>query len=208
MQAPPTDQDQQFASSATETSSLSFIETLEYKRFVEFCDACRQCRYIGLCYGPPGVGKTLSARRYSRMDFLEHSDPWSEASPDTPLLDTVFYTTSVVNTPSRVASDLARARERLTGIALRPIRREARAALEAIRLRDEARRREILNTPGRSPEHRPPVDPTYFKTFEFYEERKRAVPDPTTLIVVDEADRLQMNSLGRCDRSLTRAASA
>src|SRR6202453_8021 len=34
-----------------------------------------------------------------------------------------------------------------------------------------------------------------FNTFELYEARKKAVPDPTTLIIVDEADRLQMNSL-------------
>ena len=31
--------------------------------------------------------------------------------------------------------------------------------------------------------------------FELYEARKKAVPDPTTLILVDEADRLQINSL-------------
>lgn len=62
-------------------------------------------------------------------------------------------------------------------------------------MRDEARRREILDKPGQSPRDPPPVDPTYFQTFQFYEERKRAIPDPTTLIVVDEADRLQMNSL-------------
>ena len=32
-------------------------------------------------------------------------------------------------------------------------------------------------------------------TFELYEARKKAVRDPTTPILVDEADRLQMNSL-------------
>lgn len=67
--------------------------------------------------------------------------------------------------------------------------------LDAIRLRDEAKRREIMNKPGCSPCDRPPVDPIYFQAFEQYEARKRAIQDPTTLILVDEADRLQMNSL-------------
>jgi Cdc6-like AAA superfamily ATPase len=195
MRIPHSQQGQQSTLSATVTSSLAFVETLQHKRFVEFCDACRLFRYIGLCYGPPGIGKTVSALRYSRAEMIIQFDRFTSESRDQLPINTLLYTTSVINTPSRVESDIRLARERLMGIAMRPLRREAAEALDAIRLRDEAKRREILNREGCSPCDRPPVDPTYFQTFEHYEARKRAVPDPTTLILVDEADRLQMNSL-------------
>ena len=120
-------------SSVTETSDDGFVETSEHRKFVEFSDACKAYRYIGLCYGPPGVGKTLSARRYSRADSLADYDRWNEATMPSIMFDTVMYTAEVVNTPSRVASDLGRAREKLTGIAVRPIEREARTVLETIR---------------------------------------------------------------------------
>jgi hypothetical protein len=99
MQVPPPQPGQHPTSSATETSNQSFVETIEHKRFVEFCDAVRQFRYIGLCYGSPGIGKTRSARHYSRAAMTEQSH---ESRPETDHieLDTLFYTTAVVNTPS------------------------------------------------------------------------------------------------------------
>jgi Domain of unknown function (DUF3471) len=55
------------------------------------------------------------------------------------------------------------------------IRRKAPETLDAIRLQDEARRREILNKPGSSPCDRPAADPTYFQTYERFEALKRAI---------------------------------
>jgi DNA transposition AAA+ family ATPase len=86
-----------------------FIVTKEYRRFAEFCDACREARYIGLCYGLPGVGKTVSARQYAHWNQLEallggpppyrHTPmPPHESGP----WQTVLYTPGVSNTPRSV----------------------------------------------------------------------------------------------------------
>src|SRR5437870_13727131 len=103
-------------SSGTGTNSnrrLALVETIEHRRFIEFCDSCRRYGYIGLCYGPPGVGKTLSARSYSRWDKVKQSDRWGSGPTEDPLLDTVFYTPDVVNAPNTIQADIRHRRDTL-----------------------------------------------------------------------------------------------
>jgi hypothetical protein len=140
---------QQSSSSGTATNSchlFPFVETLEHRRFAEFCDACRRYAYIGLCYGPPGVGETLSARSYSRWDKVKQSDRWGSDSTEDPLLDTVFYTPPVVNAPRTVANGIRYSRDTLRDLARRPLRLEKEEKLESIRWRDEEHRGTLLYT--------------------------------------------------------------
>ncbi|HAU0116419.1 AAA family ATPase [Fluoribacter dumoffii] len=59
-----------------------FLETKGYRRFQEFCDACIEYKYIGICYGVPGVGKTQSAKYYSRHQLMWSVQPDGYAYED------------------------------------------------------------------------------------------------------------------------------
>lgn len=92
-------------SNATAAPAPPFIVTKEYRRFAEFCEACRRYRYIGLCYGPPGVGKTLSARHYAHWETIEPllTRYKRDALPDEVMAGrTVFYTPAVANSPRQI----------------------------------------------------------------------------------------------------------
>lgn len=100
-----------------------FLVTKEHRRFIEFCNTCRRYGYIGLCYGPPGVGKTLSSRTYSCWDRIEYLStlPLGEEFPPDPDIATcctLFYTPPVANTPRRIEQEVECLQRRLTHVVI------------------------------------------------------------------------------------------
>ena len=121
--------------------SPDVVITKEYRRFAEFCDACRRYAYIGLCYGTPGVGKTLSARHYANWNQVEARSPYTYASDaDLAALigsHTVYYTPNVVNSPRQVEEAIRMRRNQLRAIPLEVLHREEEALRARARQQDE-----------------------------------------------------------------------
>ncbi len=90
-------------------------------------------------------------------------------------------------------SDSSRAK--LKDLARRPLRLEAAERLASIRQRDKQHTETALRTCDWFTGPIPKLQPTYGQVAREYGEQESRVGDPTTLIVIDEADRLRMASL-------------
>ena len=178
------------------------VVTNEHRRFAECCDACRRYRYIGLCYGAPGVGKTLSAQCYANWFHLQAYAPSTMASPAAlaPVAGstTIFYTPEVVHSPRRIAQDIQIKRHQLRALAVEAWLWEQRAQQEAKRQREALLRPKRVETPTR---HKGKVVQIYAAATpspnlaRAYAQQRANAPDPTALIISDEADRLKTASL-------------
>ena len=168
------------SSDVPQMKTLAFASTKEYRLFSEFCDACRKYRYIGLCHGVPGAGKTRSAREYASWDRIEpllpeqlftlvgrshldgnfpHKPFASLASPAfTEVLPcrTVLYTAPVAASPGRIEREVMSLNASLSYL--------VEAAEQASRGKDD-----------------------FLLAYR--------LPERTELVIVDEADRLKMTGL-------------
>ncbi len=111
--------------------SGTFIATKEHRRFVEFASAVRKHRYIGICFGPAGVGKTMSARRFARWDKAEPLLlTWGPRDPSDAIAydalakaRTAFYTPTIGGPVREIRDDLRKLMCRIEGcidLALHP----------------------------------------------------------------------------------------
>lgn len=94
-----------------------FIVTKEHRRFVEFADAVRKHRYIGICFGPAGVGKTVSAHRFTRWNQAsELLEIWGPRDPsDAIAYDALNRSRAVFYTPA-VSENARQTRDQLGGL--------------------------------------------------------------------------------------------
>ncbi|ETW96639.1 MAG: hypothetical protein ETSY1_25820 [Candidatus Entotheonella factor] len=180
----------------------NFVVTTEYQRFAEFCDACRAYGYIGLCYGAPGVGKTLSARYYANWDrVLAYWLIPDDADRDLAQVagsETVFYTPEVTNTPRRVEEHIWRLRQSLSSILITELEEQERILLETVGPGNLALRYSLLHDIGadtRLSKELIEAQLTPQEISMIYHARSRELSDPTTLLVIDEADRLKTAAL-------------
>lgn len=91
-----------------------FVISREYDMFADFCDAVRRYRWLAVCTGEPGVGKTTYAERYTMWDVISPDFPLyaysREPPPEAASCPGVYYRAQVTNTPKQLTAEIERRR--------------------------------------------------------------------------------------------------
>lgn len=137
---------------------MSFVTTAGYNRFEEFANSCIEFRYIGICHGQPGVGKSLAAEYFAKWhEELAQENGVDDLPPERKQIIEqcrgVLITAPVTNTPKIMNLGITR---RISGY-----------GMALAKANDERDLYEII-----------------FKAKERCQ-----------LVIIDEADRLNINSL-------------
>lgn len=120
--------------------ATAFLITKEYRRFAEFCEAVRRERYIGVCHGPAGVGKTLSARYFAHWDGVAADIAVHPTAAPYPARDITECRTLVYTPPPTITAKRLRTE-------LEVLRRGFKTVVSRILLENHDPREPLVNPP-------------------------------------------------------------
>ena len=111
-----------------------FVVTREYELFAEFLGAVRRYRWMAVCTGEAGVGKTRYAERYATWDVIKPVFPRHAYCGDLPRevaeCRTVYYKVPVVVTPKQLVNEIKDRRRIVSQLVDRAARDHGVDALE------------------------------------------------------------------------------
>jgi DNA transposition AAA+ family ATPase len=176
----------------------TFVKTRQYRKFAELCNSCSEDKYIGICHGLPGVGKSLSAKQYATGNVVAPSEGQAGENAPAPVV-TALYTATPANYPRQLDREITVIRNELrrTCVEMRRLDEDMQAKLKQARTQLNKHKAYTEENRDWLPRERS-IDSLKCAVAEIINETNRqteAVRDHTSLLIVDEKDHLRMSSL-------------